>query len=205
VFCALGGLVSDLVHDAVRTVQGEALDAARLGEIYSAIEAEGLAWLDRQAHPGQVLATEQARLAEMRYAAQSFTIQIELTEALTADGNAVNEAFHAEHERLFGHANRRAPVAIDTLRVRTMGRQAKPSGEPLPPSGSTEATPLERRRLRFGRAWVEDVPVYDWATLPRGWSANGPAVVQQDLATILVPPGYSVLHGLRGDLELARS
>jgi N-methylhydantoinase A len=142
----------------------------------------------------------------MRYGAQSFTIQIDLTAALRAGGEAaVQEAFHAEHERLFGHANRDAPVAIDTLRIRTMGRQAKPSGAPLPPSDRTTPAPLEHRRLRFGRSWVEDVPIYDWATLPPRWSASGPAVVQQDLATILVPPGYAVQLGLRGDLELARS
>jgi N-methylhydantoinase A len=206
VFCAFGGLVSDLVHDAVRTVQGVALDAAGQQAAYAALEEEGRVWLDRQAHPGQVLAVEQARLAEMRYAAQSFTIQVDVTAALREGGEAeVAEAFHREHERLFGHANREAPVATDTLRVRTVGRQAKPSGAPMPQADSTAPEPLERRRLRFARNWVEAVPVYDWASLPRGWSAAGPAVVQQDLATILVPPGYTAQLGLRGDLELARS
>ncbi|MGG5822727.1 hydantoinase/oxoprolinase family protein [Falsiroseomonas sp. HW251] len=204
VFCAFGGLVSDLVHDAVRTVQGDALDGDALRTAYATLDEEGRAWLRRQAHAGQILATEQLRLAEMRYAAQSFTIQIDLTEALRGGEAAMLEAFHVEHERLFGHANREAPVAIDTLRVRTTGRQAKPSGDPLPPADIAPPTPVTRRALRFGRAWVDDVPIYDWGDLPRGWQAQGPAIVQQDLATILVPPGYAVQLGLRGDLELAR-
>jgi len=206
VFCAFGGLVSDLVHDAVRTVQGDALDADGLRAAYAELESEGRTWLDRQAHRGQVIATEQLRLADMRYAAQSFTIQIDLTEALrSGDEAATREAFHVEHERLFGHANRDAPIAIDTLRVRTSGRQAKPSGDPLPAGDTAAPAPVARRRLRFARGWVDDVPIYDWGGLQRGWSGSGPAVVQQDLATILVPPGYTVQLGLRGDLELARS
>jgi N-methylhydantoinase A len=205
VFCAFGGLVSDLVHDAVRTVQGEAPEIDALRAARAALEEEGRTWLDRQAEPGQVLATEQLCLADMRYAAQSFTIQIDLSAALDAGMPAVAEAFHAEHERLFGHANRDAPIAIDTLRVRTSGLQAKPSGDPLPPADTTAPPPLERRRLRIGRRWVEDVPVHDWSLLPRGWSGPGPALIRQDLATILVPPGYTAQVGLRGDLELARS
>jgi len=206
VFCAFGGLVSDLVHDAVRTVQGNAPQGLDLRAACGALEEEGLVWLERQAHAGQVLATEQLRLADMRYAAQSFTIQIDLTDALRETGDAaIEEAFHAEHERLFGHANRLAPTAIDTLRVRTTGRQSKPHGDPLPPGAANSPAPVEHRRLRFARAWVEDVPIYAWADLSRGWCVAGPAVVQQDLATILVPPGYEARLGLRGDLELARS
>jgi N-methylhydantoinase A len=205
VFCAFGGLVSDLVHDAVRTVQGDALDAAAMHGVFDALAAEGTAWLGRQSHAGQVIAVERQLMAEMRYAAQSFTIPIDLSSAVAQGDEAVLEAFHAEHERLFGHAARGTPVATDTLRVRTIGRQRKPSDAPLPPAADTSAAPSARRRLRFGRAWVEDVPIYDWAELPRGWEAAGPAVVQQDLATILVPPGYNARLGLRGDLELARS
>lgn len=205
VFCAFGGLVSDLVHDAVRSVQGEAMDAAAMREAFAALAAEGTAWLERQSHAGQVIGVEREMLAEMRYAAQSFTIPIDLGAALAAGDAAVLEAFHAEHERLFGHANRDAAVATDTLRLRTIGRQRKPSDAPLPPAAATAVAPRTHRRLRFGRAWVEAVPVFDWADLPPGWETAGPAVVRQDLATILIPPGYAARVGPRGDLDMTRS
>jgi N-methylhydantoinase A len=206
VFCAFGGLVSDLVHDAVRTVQGDDLSATEVRAVFAELAAQGTAWLDRQSYAGQVVGVERHHLADMRYAAQSFTIAIELGAALagTDPDAAIAEAFHREHERLFGHANRAAPIAIDTLRLRTLGRQAKPSATPATSSGATSAAPVERRTMRFARRTVPDVPIYEWATLPGGWSARGPAIVQQDLATILVPPGYGARLGTFGDLEIDR-
>jgi N-methylhydantoinase A len=209
VFCAFGGLVSDLVHDAVRTVQGEALDATRTRAVFDELAAEGGEWLARQSHEGQVVGVERQLLADMRYAAQSFTVSIDLTEALgEADADAAMlDAFHAEHERLFGHADRCGAVAVDTLRLRTLGRQAKPSAalENSLASSSMSGAPAARRDLRFGRGWVRDVPIYAWGDLPPGWRVDGPAVVQQDLATILIPPSYAAALGSLGDLEINRT
>jgi len=203
VFCAFGGLVSDLVHDAVRSVNGVALTADRLRHIYAELVSEGRAWLDRQSHDGQVRDVDHLMQADMRYAAQSFTIQVDLSPHAAGAMEAVTAAFHAEHERLFGHATVTAPIAIDTLRVRTIGRQAKPPPIALP-AGETTVAPVEFRRLRFGRYWIEDVPIFDWIGLSPGWSVTGPCIIQQDLATVLIPPAYTARVGALGDLELSR-
>lgn len=113
--------------------------------------------------------------------------------------------FHAEHQRLFGHANQAASISIDNLRVRTIGRQPKPSTAQLATRLDISApTPDELRCIRLGKRWMEDVPVYAWSLLPPGWSSPGPAVIQQDLATILVPDGYLAKVGYLGDLEMTR-
>ncbi len=206
VFCAFGGLVSDLVHDAVRSVNGVTLTPARLRQSYDDLVEEGRIWLDRQSHEGQVAETHHHMSADMRYAAQSFTIPVNLEAQLDqgSDMASVVAAFHAEHQRLFGHSTPSAPVAVDTLRVRTVGRQAKPSANPLPSAGISEAVPTEHRRLRLGRRWIEEVPVFDWGGLSPGWSITGPCIIQQDLATVLVPPAYEARVGIFGDLELSR-
>ncbi|CAH1687356.1 N-methylhydantoinase A [Hyphomicrobiales bacterium] len=205
VFCAFGGLVSDLMHDAVRTVQGQSLVRADIFSIFATLAEEGRDWLKRQSHEGQVKETDFIHLADMRYAAQSFTLSIDLSAAVAAGGglDAILAAFHAEHERLFGHANPEAPVSIDTLRVRTVGRQAKPGAVALAGTG-TEPDPIERRRIRSGGRWLDDVPVYAWGDLSPHWAGSGPAIIQQDLATILVPPGYGARVGALGDLELVK-
>ncbi|MBS7701100.1 MULTISPECIES: hydantoinase/oxoprolinase family protein [unclassified Chelatococcus] len=205
VFCAFGGLVSDLVHDAVRAVQGQPLTRADVFSIFAVLAEEGRDWLKRQSHEGQVKETEFMHLADMRYTAQSFTLSIDLSAVVSAgDGlDAIVAAFHAEHERLFGHANPEAPVSIDTLRVRTVGRQAKPGAAVLAGAG-TEPQAVERRRVRSGGRWLEDVPVYAWSDLSPHWAGAGPAIIQQDLATILVPPGYAAQVGALGDLELVK-
>jgi N-methylhydantoinase A len=204
VFCAFGGLVSDLVHDAVRSVNGLTLDPAQLTRSYAALVEEGKIWLARQSHDGQVMDVDHLLLADMRYAAQSFTIPVELSSHIEGDMAGVFGAFHTEHNRLFGHSTPAAPVAIDTLRVRTSGRQAKPVAVPLVSEQGPAARPTEHRRLRFGRKWIEDVPVFDWTELSPGWTILGPCIIQQDLATVLVPPSYEARVGVLGDLELSR-
>lgn len=205
VFCAFGGLVSNLVHDAVRSVQGQALEMEALRRHHRELAEEGLRWLAAQSHEGQIERIDAALLADMRYAAQSFTISIDLTEVVQrADDIAgVIAAFNAEHERLFGHSSRTADVTIDTLRVRTTGHQAKPESAPLL-RGNTDTEPVERRDLRLGGKWFPASPVYAWKDLNPGWETAGPAIVQQDLATILVPNGYMARVGELGDLELVK-
>lgn len=205
VFCAFGGIVSDLVNDTVRTVQGAALGFADVANIFGELSGEGQKWLAHQSHEGQVKETEFIQLADMRYAAQSFTISIDLTKVMDK-GRSMDDmlaAFHAEHERLFGHSNPGSPVSIDTLRVRTIGRQAKPGTATLA-SGSTSPAPVERRRLRSAGRWVDGVPVYAWSDLGPQATMPGPAIIQQDLATILVPAGYAARVGKFGDLELSK-
>lgn len=207
VFCAFGCLVSDLVHDAVRNTHGIALGQQPLADAFCEIEAEGSQWLERQTQDGQILGRDSLRFAEMRYAAQSFTITVNLAEASRGDGGmaAAESAFHEEHERLFGHANRTAPVAIDALRVRTIGRQPKPEARSLPPRDSTVVEPIERRPIHVGGRWRPDTPVFAWGDLPFGSSISGPAIIQQDLATILVPDGFDASVGELGDLDIRKA
>lgn len=51
VFCAYGGLVSELVHDTVAVVQGRQLDGKDLATEYAALVEQGRIWLDAQIQP----------------------------------------------------------------------------------------------------------------------------------------------------------
>ena len=59
------------------------------------------------------------------------------------------------------------------------------NGTPLPPPAT--------RAVYFPTAggFVE-CPVYDYATLPSGASITGPAIITQDLSTIVVQPQHQV-------------
>ncbi len=207
VFCAYGCLVSDLVHDGVRTIRGTADDVETIRRAFDELRGEGDAWLERQSFPGQVTGVERIHLADMRYAAQSFTIPVDVGTALSSPdpGQAMAACFHAEHERLFGHANHGASVvAVDDLRLKTVGQQAKPGSEPLGAAAGTDGPPKERRAIRYGGRAFDDVPVFSWNELAPGWQATGPAIIEQDLATILVPPSYRASVGSFGDLDLTQ-
>src|SRR5437764_230256 len=81
---------------------------ARSGRAGTRREAvEGVAAMDASAAPVAV------RAADLRYRGQSF----ELTVPMRDDPEGLAEAFHAAHDRAFGHAEPGAPVQVVSLRV----------------------------------------------------------------------------------------
>ncbi|HYZ61450.1 MAG TPA: hydantoinase/oxoprolinase family protein [Acetobacteraceae bacterium] len=201
VFCGFGGLVSDLLHDGVRNVHGRALDGAGIANAFAAMRVEGTAWLAEQA---EGVAPQFEHHAEMRYAGQSFEVETLLpAHAAEGDRAALEQAFHDEHRRLFGHASPDAPTEIIALRVRTRGRLDSPQAQP--PRANGQAISRERRRpARFGGAW-HDTKVLDWTGLAPGWHARGPVIIEQETATVVVPPGFTAALGRLGDLVLERA
>jgi N-methylhydantoinase A len=201
VFCAFGGLVSDLLHDGVRSVHGLALRAEAIGDTFATLRRDGSAWLAQQAAGA---AAEYEHHAEMRYAGQSFEVDTLLPEAAAVVGDlaAIAQAFHAEHQLLFGHARPEAEIEIIALRLRTRGRLP---GPPAGPPRHTEKTApaAHSRPARFAGAW-HDTSVHDWTTLPPGWRGSGPAIIEQETATVVVPPGFTVRLGTLGDLLLEK-
>ena len=53
----------------------------------------------------------------------------------------------------------------------------------------------------FAGRW-HDTAVHAWAALPPAWRAAGPAIVEQETATVVVPPDFTVRLGPLGDLIL---
>jgi N-methylhydantoinase A len=196
VFCGFGGLVSDLLYDVVRNVHGVVLDDAALAGIFDDLRAAGTAWLTEQAAAATPVFEP---YADVRYAGQSFDVSTRLGD--TPDLAAVAEAFHAEHRRLFGHANPGAAVQIIAIRLRVRGKLSRPAAVPAAPGAGTPRA--SHRRLRCNGAW-HDARLYAWSELPIGWEIRGPAVIEQETATVVVPPAFRVRVGVFGDLILQR-
>jgi N-methylhydantoinase A len=205
VFCAFGCLVSDLLYDLVRTVHGMALTAAEVTRIYAALETEGEAWLADQVGKDFRIAPSVEYFADVRYKGQSFDVNTRIAPdaARAGDLAEIAAAFHAEHRRLYGHAEPDAAVEILTLRLRIRGRLAQPQAVPETPGRDREIAPRRRRRIRFDGAW-RDTPIYARADLQVGWRAQGPAIVEQETSTIVIPPAFSAEIGRFGDLVLQR-
>lgn len=205
VFCALGGLVSDLVHDSVCSLQGAGVDPQQLKASFADLLKDGEAWLQQQSSGEALADTRFELLAEMRHAAQSFPILVDLTAAMAAgaDAAALAQLFHDQHARLFGHSDPAGAVVIDTLRVRSTGQRSKPA--PLGHAGGTAAPqPVASRDLHVNGQWHRAVPVWSQSDLAVGWQSSGPAIIQQDLATVYVPAGYAVGLTPFGDIDMRR-
>lgn len=190
VVSALGGLVADLKNDFIRTlwVDLDAKGAATLAAPFAELKATALDWLRHDQGfdgPAQIAVS-----ADMRYLGQSWEIETPLDEAAieAADVAALTRAFHAEHTRLFGHADEKAPVQLVNLRLVVSGATPKPAlrevaaatGPALPASTVTA----------FFDGHAHAVPIFAREALLHGHRVAGPAVVAQADTTTVIPPGF---------------
>jgi N-methylhydantoinase A len=138
--------------------------------------------------------------ADCRYAGQAFQIEVPIDEAwlgaATTDG--LRAAFHARHERLYGHADRAAEVELIDLRATITGVTAKPEPRPVP-AGRGAARPAGRRPIHY-RTQRYQAAVYQRSELRAGQHLDGPAIVEQADTTTLVPAGWRAAVDPSGNL-----
>ncbi len=205
-FSALGLVATDLRRDWVQTfyerlseVKGEALEAR-----FRAMEAVALASLERAGIGEEDRLVE--RFADCRYPRQAYELTVPVPRQ--ADGRAdlegLGAAFHALHERTYGHHNPDEDVRIVSLRVTATGHLgglalASAAG------GQGRGAPLEDERAAwFPEAGFVPTPVRDRAALARGEAIPGPLIVEEVDTTVVVPPGWIVQGEARGTLRLTR-
>ncbi|MBP0597527.1 hydantoinase/oxoprolinase family protein [Herbaspirillum sp. LeCh32-8] len=203
-FCALGAATSDLRRDFVRSLR-VAIDersAAEVGAIWNALAQQAQTWVDEQGVQEAGSATELRHALDMRYAGQAYELSVALPEPLPAPLNAqaLTEAFHREHERLYGFRDEDAPVEVSTIRLAIVGRLAK-AGSAGRAAGIGSPAPRARRRVFLRGGWHE-AGVYAREDLGAGDLLQGPAVIEQEDTTVLVLPGWQGQTDRHGNLHL---
>ncbi|UHC17916.1 hydantoinase/oxoprolinase family protein [Methylobacterium currus] len=203
-FCALGAVSADLRRDFVRSLRTplEAGSARRLAATFAALAGEGRAWLAEEGRfAGDV---RLQRAADMRYAGQAYELRVGLDHLPDdAPETAFAEAFHLEHERVYGFRDASAPIQVTTLRLAVIGRTP---ALPLPhlPEAQGDPVPRGTRPVYLAGRWRE-AAVFDRATLAAGHAFAGPAVVEQEDTTVIVLPGWGAHLDRAGNLHLTRS
>jgi N-methylhydantoinase A len=202
VLSALGGLIAEIRNDFLETVYAD-LDAAtlpRLIDVFARLEADARRWLaEEQRFSGE------ARLipsADLRYRGQSFEIEVPMNPAWLASGDfsAITEAFHTEHERIYGHADRDAPVQAISLRVVIAGAVPAPRF-PEQPCETGVPSALGEVAVHVAGAALR-APLYRRDALRHGHRITGPCIVAQEDTTSCIPPGFTVEVDRFGNLRL---
>ena len=191
VMCAAGQLLSDLRHDFVRScvmsldrldrdvVEGHFRDLRRAAT--QALLAEGV--------PRHRITVSSA--ADVRYVGQFSEVEVPVP------GTAMTEAvvmklagdFHRLHESLNGYSMPDAAAEIVNLRVVGKG----PADTKAPPDpGGAAGTALTGRRRAFFEEGFREMPVYDGHRLTSGEDVAGPAIVEQETTTVVVPQEYQL-------------
>ncbi|MEM7540869.1 MAG: hydantoinase/oxoprolinase family protein [Pseudomonadota bacterium] len=196
VFCAAGMLISDLKHDYVRTLAVD-LDRGDLTEIsalYKDMADNALETLGQE----NVARHDVALIygADLRYVGQFNEVEIKTSEAAdvpSIDLDDMAEAFHQQHDRLYGYAMREAPVELINLRLSARGRTPKPTQTATALGSSDAAHAVIGTRSAYFDDGFTDVPVVDGFKLVAGNRVTGPAIVVQPTTTIVIPPDFELL------------
>jgi N-methylhydantoinase A len=202
-FSALGLLIADVRRDFVRTrvsataqtsvedVRSALRDLVRDGE--AELTSAGFS-SDRQRFAASL---------DMRYAGQSFELSVPV--ALDVEGiAAIERAFGEIYAARYGAATG-AAIEIVSYRLAAWGLSDKPQLPSIDRAGrSLEAAVTGSRAVVFD-GQVQQVTILARDRLPPGEAVKGPALVEEDGSTTVVPPGWNAQLDAAGCLILRRS
>jgi N-methylhydantoinase A len=190
-FSAWGMLETEIRKDFSRAyfVPLSLLDHADLAETMAALEAEGLEALAAEGIGRETGRVEHA--LDMRYVGQEYTLTIPVEwadePASTAFDEAVAGRFHIAHNTRFGHSNPGAPIELVVVRATALGDLGRIDRQRSP----LEADPsyaVAERQVVFGRR-ERTTSIVRRDDLVPGATVPGPAVIVEQTATTVVPPG----------------
>lgn len=204
---ALGCVIADIRHDQVQTVNLalDGIDAAALARRLEAMAAEARAVV---ASAGLSLLGIDVRFeADMHYLGQTHSVAVPLPFAPgEASEASIRAAFETAYAAAFSRLLQGIPVRLATLRAIAVGRRPPIDLAALAPApgGTVEAARSGTRCVWFDGAWHE-AAVYERLELPVGARIEGPAILEQADATIVVDPGLAATVDPLGNLVLRRA
>ena len=199
-FSAYGMLQTDMQHDFKRTFYGDwgAIDPAEIDAAYEALEEEGRSHLRQEGMAESDIAFE--RSVDLRYEGQEYVLTVPVPGG-PVDPAAVRAVFDTAYHQQYGHSSRAVGAEVANLRVAVLGRLERPG---LPDPVDRQARPSGSRDVHFdGAARRTDVLRREAFAL--GDVIAGPAIIEEETATTLVPPGWRVEVIEGGHLSMTRA
>lgn len=199
-FSAIGMLLADARIDVSKTFLGPLNQAtvSALNDTFTAMEEEARGALVREfgVNDADVLFE---RHAEMRYVGQRHNIKV-LT-ARTETPIDIRNDFDRDYRRRYGHADARAKVEVQALHLSAFTRLRRPDLHRLPRANTAGSPPAQRQVYFGGYGWL-DAAIYERDSLPIGFAADGPAIVEEYGSTTLIWPGDSFAIGALREIRI---
>jgi len=182
-------LMADLKHDYVQTFVRELSETtgAEIAEGFAALEKSATQTLTEEgSKPEQIVLR---RFLDMRYRGQEYTLAVPVSEELRAltDFSAIRARFDQLHQDHYGHSAPKEPVMMVNLRLTALGKFDNQLPLAITARGEDHGE-RGRRPVIFESQPVES-PIYLRSGFSAGDYLDGPAVIEDLGATILVYPG----------------
>ncbi|WP_267162160.1 hydantoinase/oxoprolinase family protein [Halovenus salina] len=188
VLSAYGLLAADESYDAVQTHKTplEEATADELARVSDGLVAELPVSPDREA-------VSVERSADLRYQGQSFELTVDARS--DCDTDALKAAFEAKHERVYGYTAEE-PIEVVNLRATAAIPRTVPNTD-----GSTDSVETVGEQTAVFDGVEYTTPIYQRPTTA-GTTVSGPAILEQDESTIVVPPAWEAIGQENGSLIL---
>jgi N-methylhydantoinase A len=197
-FSAWGMLMTDPMQDFIQTALTSAKpeNQERIASIFVDMEAEARQFFANAGYDGGQVTTE--RYGDMRYHGQEHTVQVPFP-ADPVDVDAVNEAFHALHERTYTF---RLEPPTEIVNFHLVARVAIPKPSLTGTAAIGSGHPKGRRLVNFDESGRLETTIYERADLIPGEPVEGPAVIEEPASTTVIHPGQRVMVDSIGNLRI---
>ncbi len=208
IFCAAGMLMSDLMHNFVRTYAVQLQDANRqtFQDLFEEMKREGRQLLISEGVNESEI--EYRYSLDLRYVKQYHEVEVEVS-AEEVDGfdiESMAKRFHPAHNALFGYSleDQRTPIELINMRLVCIGKTEKPEFRPQDYAGEDPSRAYKSNRQAYMPIQREfkDIPVFDGLALQFGNRIEGPAIVEQVNTTTFVSPEFNVLTDRYGSFTM---
>jgi N-methylhydantoinase A len=197
-FSAIGMLLADARIDTSETFVGilDEKTVPAMAQIFTSMEKESAAALAVEFGTGEVFFEHHA---EMRYRGQRHNIKVPVSGL--RDAEQIRVAFERDYKRRYGHADAKAPAEFQALHLSAFARLKQPEIARLPRAAAkSRPEPLRKIYIESAGGWL-DAQIFQRDALAAGFSADGPAVIEEYGSTTLVWPGdrfeIGALHEIR--------
>ena len=191
---AMGCTIADARHDVVQTLDlalTDLVDDVALEELRTRLRRSETAVREFLADSGMVLDGVAVTVDfDMSYVGQTHTVQVPVTNIEDLTAAAVQDWFEDKYEATYGRILDSIAVRILSARTTVVGTRPKIDPASLAPPKSTAIVSADRRQAYFAGAW-HSTPVWPRLDLPTGWTGEGPVILEQPDATIVIEPGFA--------------
>lgn len=198
-FSAWGMLQTDLRHDFTQGFfrPAGAVDVTEMAQVYAELEADGRNTIVAEGIAESDVSFQ--RSADMRYVGQEYTINVPLG---TEDIAAIQADFHDAYDRRYGHSSPGAPIEFVNLRVAAFGALQKYPGTNV--VAATNGDPVVGERDVVFDGVRHATPIVARDRLGLEYSATGPLIIEEQSATTVVPPNWSVTIDQQGSIVMQK-
>ena len=138
--------------------------------------------------------------ADMRYIGQEYYVNVQIYKPIKLE--EINKSFHETYKKQYGHSTPEGPIEFINLRLVATGHIPKTSGVQKKHLQSSEVNEITRSVFFENKKY--DTEVLNRSNIKSDKSIDGPAIIEEETATTVVPPDYSLKKDNFGNLIITK-